>query len=96
MYLYCEQLNGVRVRPFNKLSDTIGGRNLLINSNFSSGLDYWVLNLGTNADGKAAVTIDSDGDTCIHITGTGNVCGIWCRPVSFNQNQVTTGIVVVP
>ena len=25
-----EQLNGVRVQPFNKLSDTIGGRNLLI------------------------------------------------------------------
>ena len=89
-----EQLNGIKVQPYNKLSDTIGGRNLLINSNFSSGLDYWVLNLGTNADGKAAVTIDSDGDTCIHITGTGNVCGIWCRPVSFNQNQVTTGSVL--
>ncbi len=27
-----EQLNGVKVQPFNKLSDTIGGRNLLINS----------------------------------------------------------------
>ena len=27
-----EQLNGVRVQPFNKLSDTIGGRNLLINT----------------------------------------------------------------
>ena len=27
-----EQLNGVQVRPYNKLSDTIGGRNLLINT----------------------------------------------------------------
>ena len=27
-----EQLNGVKVQPFNKLSDTIGGRNLLINT----------------------------------------------------------------
>ncbi|WP_367296603.1 hypothetical protein [Levilactobacillus yonginensis] len=27
-----EQLNGVQVQPFNKLSDTIGGRNLLIGS----------------------------------------------------------------
>lgn len=27
-----EQLNGVQVQPFNKLSDTIGGRNLLINT----------------------------------------------------------------
>lgn len=27
-----EQLNGVQVQPYNKLSDTIGGRNLLINT----------------------------------------------------------------
>ena len=27
-----EQLNGIQVQPFNKLSDTIGGRNLLINT----------------------------------------------------------------
>ena len=27
-----EQLNGVKVQPYNKLSDTIGGRNLLINT----------------------------------------------------------------
>lgn len=27
-----EQLNGVKVQPFNKLSDTIGGRNLLLDS----------------------------------------------------------------
>ncbi|KWU38076.1 hypothetical protein AV935_03630 [Levilactobacillus brevis] len=27
-----EQLNGIKVQPFNKLSDTIGGRNLLINT----------------------------------------------------------------
>ena len=27
-----EQLNGVQVQPFNKLSDTIGGRNLFLNS----------------------------------------------------------------
>jgi len=65
------------------------GTNLLINSNFSSGLDHWVVNAGT-----VVVTNDSDGDTCIHITGTDSACGIWSPPVSFNQNQITTGSVM--
>ena len=67
------------------------GTNLLINSNFSSGLDHWNVNAGS-----AVVTTDSDGDTCIHITatGTGTGYGIWSPPVSFNQNQVTTGSVM--
>jgi len=68
--------------------------NLLTNSNFSSGLDRWAVNEGTNVDCKAVVTTDSDGDACIHITGTGNMCGLYCTPVSFNQNQVTTGSVL--
>nr|DAG11958.1 MAG TPA: tail protein [Bacteriophage sp.] len=71
------------------------GTNLITNSDFSSGLDHWSVNPGTNSDCKAAVTTDSDGDTCIHITGTGNVCGLYCRPVVFNQNQVTTSSVLV-
>ena len=71
------------------------GTNLITNSNFSSGLDHWLTNPGTNSDCKAAVTTDSDGDTCIHITGTGNACGLYCGPVSFNQNQVTTSSVLV-
>ncbi|MEN2376300.1 phage tail protein, partial [Lactiplantibacillus plantarum] len=71
------------------------GTNLLTNSNFSSGLDHWTVNGGTNSDCKAVVTTDSDGDTCIHITGTGNYCGLFCSPVSFNRNQVTTGSVLV-
>ncbi|MBO2722088.1 collagen-like protein [Lactiplantibacillus plantarum] len=71
------------------------GTNLLTNSNFSSGLNYWTVNKGTNADCKAVVTTDSDGDTCIHITGTGNMCGLYRWAVSFNQNQVTTGSVLV-
>ncbi|WP_370925992.1 gp58-like family protein [Lactiplantibacillus plantarum] len=71
------------------------GTNLLINSNFSSGLDHWIVNGGTNSDCKAVVTTDSDGDTCVHITGTGNYCGLFFRPVSFNQNQVTTGSILV-
>jgi len=67
------------------------GTNLLINSNFSSGLDHWNVNAGS-----AVVTTDSDGDTCIHITatGTGTGYGIWSPPASFNQNQVTTGSVM--
>ena len=89
-----EQLNGVRVRPFNKLSDTIGGRNLLINSNFSSGLNQWYINPGDKKDCKATAATDSDGDTCIHITGTGNACGLYRGPVKFNQNQITTGSVL--
>lgn len=64
------------------------GTNLLTNSNFSSGLDHWTVNLGS-----AVVTTDSDGDTCVHITGTGSGCGLYCFP-SFNQNQVTTGSVL--
>ncbi|GBF03521.1 prophage protein [Lactiplantibacillus paraplantarum] len=71
------------------------GTNLLINSNFSSGLDHWVVNGGTNSDCKAVVTTDSDGDTCVHITGTGDYCGLFCSPVSFNQNQITTGSILV-
>ncbi|WP_353986700.1 collagen-like protein [Lactiplantibacillus plantarum] len=71
------------------------GTNLITNSNFSSGLDHWTVNAGTNLDCKAAVTTDSSGDTCIHITGTGNACGLRCIPVSFNQNQVTTGSILV-
>lgn len=67
------------------------GTNLITNSNFSSGLDGWAVNRGTNADCKAVVTTDSDGDTCIHITGTGMMCGLYRNTVSFNQNQVTTG-----
>ncbi|WP_085764023.1 phage tail protein [Lactiplantibacillus plantarum] len=71
------------------------GTNLLLNSNFSSGLHYyWVVNGGSNSDCKAVVITDSDGDTCLHITGTGYLCGLWCTPVSFNQNQITTGSVL--
>ncbi|MDT2926813.1 hypothetical protein [Lactococcus lactis] len=71
-----------------------GGTNLLINSNFSSGLANWHTNLGNNKDGKAVVTTDSDGDTCIHITGTGASCGLYSSPSPFNQNQITTGSVL--
>ncbi|WP_395538386.1 collagen-like triple helix repeat-containing protein [Lactiplantibacillus pentosus] len=71
------------------------GTNLLTNSNFSSGLDHWAINRGTNSDCKAVVTTDSDGDTCVHITGTGDYCGLFCRPVSFNKNQVTTSSILV-
>ncbi|MDG9745728.1 collagen-like protein, partial [Leuconostoc falkenbergense] len=78
-----------------QVNNSAVGTNLLTNSNFSSGLGNWMINKGTNADCKAAVTTDSDGDTCIHITGTGNALGLYCSPVSFNQNQVTTGSTLV-
>lgn len=78
-----------------QVNNSAVGTNLLTNSNFSSGLDKWFVNPGTNLDGKAVVTTDSDGDTCVHITGTGNVCGLYCSTVLFNQNQVTTGSVLV-
>lgn len=78
-----------------QVNNSAVGTNLLTNSNFSSGLNNWKVNQGTNADFKAAVTTDSDGDACIHITGTGNTCGLYCWPVSFNQNQVTTGSIFV-
>ena len=68
--------------------------NLLTNSNFSSGLDHWTVNIGDNADCKAVVTTDSDGDTCVHITGTGGSSGIWQTTVKFGQNQITTGSVL--
>lgn len=71
-----------------------GGTNLLINSNFSSGLYHWTINPGSNNDCKAVVTTDSDGDTCIHITGTGVACGIYSAPAPFDQNQITTGSVL--
>ncbi|MCW6148388.1 collagen-like protein [Lactiplantibacillus plantarum] len=78
-----------------QVANSAVGTNLLINSNFSSGLDHWEINRGTNSDCETVLTTDSDGDTCIHITGTGYMCGLYCTPVSFNQNQVTTGSVLV-
>ncbi|MGY5263651.1 collagen-like protein [Lactiplantibacillus plantarum] len=78
-----------------QVNNSAVGTNLITNSNFSSGLNHWLVNGGTNSDCKAAVTTDSNGDTCIHITGTGNYCGLFCAPVSFNQNQVTTGSILV-
>ncbi|PRO92641.1 hypothetical protein C6Y13_01200 [Lactiplantibacillus pentosus] len=77
-----------------QVNNSAVGTNLLTNSNFLSGLGNWKINSGTNADCKTAVTTDSDGDTCVHITGTGNMCGLYCGTVSFNQNQVTTGSVL--
>lgn len=77
-----------------QVQDSAVGTNLIINSNFSSGLDHWATNQGSNSDCKAVVTTDSDGDTCVHITGTGTSCGLWCGPVSFNQNQLATGSVL--
>ncbi|WP_335138646.1 phage tail spike protein [Lacticaseibacillus paracasei] len=88
------ELNSTITTVQTQVQDSSVGTNLLTNSNFSSGLDHWVVNSGTNSDCKAVVTTDSDGDTCIHITGTGTSCGLWCGPVSFNQNQVTTGSVL--
>lgn len=78
-----------------QVNNSAVGTNLLTNSNFSSGLGHWTVNLGTNLDCKAVATTDSDGDACIHITGTGAMCGLWSAPVYFNQNQVTTGSVLV-
>lgn len=76
-----------------KLNSNTGSPNLITNSNFSSELNNWWVNRGTNSDGKAVVTTDSDGDTCVHITGTGKVCGVFYL-VQFSQNQVTTGSVL--
>ena len=78
-----------------QVNNSAVGTNLITNSNFSSGLDNWRVNKGTNADCKATVTTDSDGDPCVHITGTGTSCGLYRWPVSFDQNQVTTGSVLV-
>lgn len=78
-----------------QVNNSAVGTNLIPNSNFSSELNNWKTNLGTKSDCKAVATTDSDGDICIHITGTGNACGLYCNPVSFNQNQVTTGSVLV-
>ncbi|MCW6126954.1 collagen-like protein [Lactiplantibacillus plantarum] len=77
-----------------QVNNSAVGTNLLTNSNFASGLNHWAVNGGANLDCKVVVTTDSDGNACIHITGTGNVCGLYCSPVSFNQNQVTTGSVL--
>ncbi|ORN08235.1 hypothetical protein FAM21838_02037 [Lentilactobacillus parabuchneri] len=52
-----EQLNGVQVQPFNKLSDTIGGRNLLIGTSDFTG---WTLS-GSTAQGT------TDGLTYAHL-----------------------------
>lgn len=77
-----------------QVNNSAVGTNLIINSNFSSGLSHWSINRGTNSDCEIVLTTDSDGDTCVHITGTGTSCGLWCGPVPFNQNQVTTGSVL--
>lgn len=77
-----------------QVNNSAVGTNLLTNSNFSSGLGHWSINPGSNSDCKAVATTDSDGDACIHITGTGAWCGLNCSPAVFNQNQITTGSVL--
>lgn len=77
-----------------QVNNSAVGTNLLTNSNFSSGLGHWSINSGSNSDCKAVATTDSDGDACIHITGTGVACGLYCNPAVFNQNQITTGSVL--
>ena len=77
-----------------QVNNSAVGTNLITNSDFSSGMNNWWVNKGTNSDCKAVVTTDSGGDTCIHITGTGNLCGVYVTTISFNQNQVMTGSVL--
>ncbi|MCZ2118646.1 pyocin knob domain-containing protein [Levilactobacillus brevis] len=74
-----EQLNGVQVQPFNKLSDTIGGRNLLPGT---SGTLQIVTNAsGWNANLPAIIpvvtTIDSD---------TTYTARAWISPASHDIN----------
>ena len=54
-----EQLNGVQVQPYNKLSDTIGGHNLLIGTSDFTG---WTLSGGTTQGA-------TDGLTYAHLFG---------------------------
>lgn len=77
-----------------QVNNSAVGTNLITNSDFAPGLNHWKVNIGANSDVKAAATTDSDGDTCIHITGT-STGGLFCNPVSFNQNQVTVGSALV-
>ena len=74
-----EQLNGVQVQPFNKLSDTIGGRNLLPGTSGT-------LQIVTNASGwnnnlpvitPVVTTIDSD---------TTYTASAWISPASHDVN----------
>ncbi len=74
-----EQLNGVKVQPFNKLSDTIGGRNLLPGT---SGTLQTVANasgydLHLPAITPVVATIDSD---------TTYTARAWLSPVSYNMS----------
>ena len=54
-----EQLNGAQVQPFNKLSDTIGGRNLLPVSNYNSGYVNGADGTISHADGIAKEVISN-------------------------------------
>ena len=79
-----EQLNGVQVQPYNKLSDTIGGRNLLlgtqidnvISSDTNNNWNYHILKTTTIVPGKvytisAEVTLTGSSDrlASIHVNG---------------------------
>ena len=86
-----EQLNGVRVQPFNKLSDTIGGRNLLPGTSGT-------LQIVTNASGwntnlpvitPVVTKIDSD---------TTYTARVWLSPASHDMSfqvvwQDSSGVV---
>ncbi|WP_369957199.1 pyocin knob domain-containing protein [Levilactobacillus brevis] len=81
-----EQLNGVQVQPFNKLSDTIGGRNLLPISNYSSG--YVQVSNGSivPADGTAKEVVSDF--VPVDITQS-----YYCQIIEqVNNNQVWFGI----
>jgi hypothetical protein len=81
-----EQLNGVKIQPFNKLSDTIGGRNLLINTSISStnrrttlqGASYALSSVYSRTDSYEQLTALSDGELFYRFMGpdTNNLYGL--------------------
>lgn len=81
-----EQLNGVQVHPFNKLSDTVGGRNLLPISNYSSGYVKGADGSIVTADGTAKEVVSAF--VPVDITQS-----YYCQIIEqVNNNQVWFGI----
>lgn len=81
-----EQLNGVQVQPFNKLTDTVGGRNLLPISNYNSGY----INA---ADGTIASSNTTNKEVVSNFIPVDTTQSYYCQIVQqVNANQAWQGI----
>ncbi|MDV2566171.1 hypothetical protein [Levilactobacillus brevis] len=107
-----EQLNGVQVQPFNKLSDTIGGRNLLLgtssvkvwNSTWNNNINVDVTHLvGTTLTYSAIldITDSKQGSVAVFLaprdsSGKSIGDGIWSNSINWGNVGKAIATITIP